>query len=123
MTEYAVLLSGREDLWENATPEERDAIFARHREFAEALAARGHAITGGAELAHSREARTVRRVAGGLRTTQGPYAESVEQLGGFYLVRSDDLDDLLDCVGVLVGSEAGIEVRPTVPQAEHDDRT
>ncbi|MDQ4053816.1 MAG: YciI family protein [Actinomycetota bacterium] len=111
MTSYIVLLPGDESVWEKASEEERNAVFARHNQFSEALAGRGHKITGGAELAHSRAARVVRRGADGLTITEGPYAETVEQLSGFYLVETDDLDDLLDCTGILAESDAGIEVR------------
>ncbi len=111
MTSYIVLLPGDESLWENMTQEEKNAVFAKHTEFSEALAARGHTITGGAELPHSREAKVVRRGTDGLTITDGPYAEAVEQLSGFYLVDSDNLDDLLDCCGILADAESGIEVR------------
>lgn len=111
MTSYIVLLPGDESLWESMAQEEKDAVFAKHTEFSEALAARGHTITGGAELPHSREAKVVRRGADGLTITDGPYAETVEQLSGFYLVDSDDLDDLLDCCGILADGDGAIEVR------------
>jgi hypothetical protein len=111
MTSYVVLLPGDETSWVNASEEERKAVYARHTQFAEALAARGHKVTGGAELAHSKEARVVRRGADGLTITDGPYAETVEQLTGFYLVETNDLDDLLDCTGILAEADGGIEVR------------
>jgi hypothetical protein len=112
VTDYVVLLPGDESAWE-ATPEpERQRVYGVHREFAEALAARGHRVTGGAELAHSREARVLRTDAEGRQTlTQGPYAETTEQLTGFYLVSSDDLDDLLDVCRVLGRTEGAVEVR------------
>ena len=59
-------------------------------------------------------ARTVRRDGAGTTVTDGPYAESVEQLGGFYLVETDDLDDLLEICGLLAGPDGGVEVRATV---------
>ena len=111
--EYVVLLPGREDVWEQATPEQRAATYGVHEKFARTLAERGHLVTGGAELAHSREAKVVRGGAGGT-VTQGPYAETVEQLTGFYLVESSDLDDLLEICGLLADAEGGVEVRPTV---------
>jgi hypothetical protein len=111
MTSYIVLLPGDESIWENMTQEDRNAVFAKHTEFSEALAARGHKVTGGAELPHSREARVVRRGPEGLTITEGPYAETVEQLSGFYLVETDNLDDLLDCCGILADEDGAIEVR------------
>lgn len=114
MTEYAILLPGDESVWERATAEQRAAVYAKHEEFARTLAKRGHKVTGGAELTHSRTAKVMRRGAGGqLSVTEGPYAETVEQLTGFYLVESDDLDDLVDVCGILAGAE-GVEVRAVV---------
>lgn len=114
MTEYAVLLPGNESVWEQATAEQRVAVYAKHEEFARELAKRGHKVTGGAELTHSRTARVVRHGADGrLAVTEGPFAETVEQLTGFYLVESDDLDDLIDVCGILATAE-GIEIRAVV---------
>ena len=114
MTTYVVLLPGNEDTWASASEEQRAATYAQHGEFARMLGERGHTITGGAELAHSREARVVRRDGDSVSVTDGPYAETVEQLTGFYIVESDDLDDLLEVCGVLAGAEGGVEVRGTV---------
>ena len=98
--------------WEEATPEHRAGVYEKHAEFSKALADRGHQVVGGAELAHSRAAKQVRRVTdGGLLVTDGPYSETVEQLTGFYLVESDDLDDLLQVVGIIADVESAVEVR------------
>ena len=115
MTEYAILLPGDESRWAAATDEQRAAMYARHGEFAAALAARGHTITGGAELTHSKEAKVLRSAAGTVTVTDGPYAETVEQLTGFYVVRSDDLDDLIDVCRILSNGDGAIEVRACVP--------
>jgi hypothetical protein len=114
MAEYVILLPGDEAVWQAATAEERLATYARHREFADELAARGHRVTGGAELSHSSTARTVRATDGGVTVTDGPYAETVEQLTGFYIVESSDLDDLVRVCGILADSGGGVEVRATV---------
>ncbi|MFJ9316675.1 YciI family protein [Pimelobacter simplex] len=117
MTTYVVLLTGDERTWEDASPEERASMYARHDEFSRLLEERGHQVTGGAELAHSRTAKVVRKAVGdgeAITVTDGPYVESVEQVGGFYVVESDDLDDLLEVCGVLASLEDGVEVRATV---------
>lgn len=115
MTEYVILLPGDEATWEQATPEHRAAMYGRHEEFARTLQARGHKVTGGAELTHSRTAKQVRRGSDGdVLITDGPYAETVEQLTGFYIVESDDLDDLLQVCGILADAEGTIEVRASV---------
>lgn len=115
-TTYAILLPGDEDRWAAAGPEQREATYARHGRFAQTLTERGHRVVGGAELAPSREAKVVRGDPGRLLITDGPYAEAAEQLTGFYLVESDDLDDLAQICGLLADGE-GIEIRACVPPA------
>lgn len=115
MTEYAILLPGDESVWEQQTAEQKAATYAVHGEFARTLQARGHKIVGGAELSHSRDTKQVTKNSDGkLVITDGPYAETVEQLTGFYLVESDDLDDLLEVCGILASAESVLEVRATV---------
>jgi hypothetical protein len=116
MTTYVVLLPGDETAWENASPEEQAAVFAKHEEFSQALAARGHTVTGGEELTHSRTTKKVaRETDGSLLITDGPYAETVEQLSGFYVVESDDLDDLVQVAAILAEpGSAPVEVRAAV---------
>ncbi len=112
MTEYVVLLPGDESRWEHTPQAEKEAVYALHREFAQALEARGHKVTGGSELAHSKEAKVLRTDAAGNHTvTDGPYAETVEQLTGFYLVESEDLDDLVEVCKILGPGEGAIEIR------------
>ncbi|MCW2764652.1 MAG: transcription initiation protein [Nocardioides sp.] len=114
MTEYVILLPGDESVWESASAEHRQAMYAKHGEFAKLLEERGHKIAGGNELQNSRAAHTVRMSDGGVQITDGPYAESVEQVTGYYVVDTDDLDDLLQVCGVLAGAEGAVEVRGTV---------
>jgi hypothetical protein len=116
MTSYVVLLPGDEAAWE-ATPEaQKQEMYAVHARFAQLLAQRGHEVTGGAELAPSGEARVVRTSADGeQRVTQGPYAETAEQLTGFYVVESEDLEDLIDVCKVLGRGEQAIEIRACRP--------
>lgn len=122
MTEYVVLLPGDENAWASANEQQKAEMYAKHGEFARLLGERGHKITGGNELTHSREAKLVRNGPDGIVVTDGPYAETVEQLTGFYVVDTDDLDDLLQVVGVLAGAEGAIEVRPTVDHSsDHAD--
>jgi hypothetical protein len=120
VTDYAILLPGDDTTYFEGTAEHRAATHARHVEFAAVLAARGHTITGGAQLTSAKEAKVVRGVTGDVTVTDGPYAETVEQLTGFYLVRSDDFDDLLDVCGILADGDGAIEVRPCVPPPDGD---
>jgi hypothetical protein len=114
MTEYMLLLPGSDAKWESATPEQRQAVHAAHSQFARLLEERGHKMTGGAALTPSSEARVVHGALDDV--TVGPYAESVEQVSGFYTVATDDLDDLLRICGLL--SATGfhdVEVRAFLP--------
>lgn len=125
MTEYVVLLPGNEDVWAAATPEHREATYAKHREFMRLVAERGHKITGGAELTHSRDGKLVTLDnAGGVVVTDGPYAESTEQLTGFYVIETADLDDLLQLCGLLAEAErAPVIVRAAVPEPDEDSES
>jgi hypothetical protein len=114
MTEYVVLIPGNEDDWDAASDADKQAMYAKHMEFAELLAERGHKVTAGAELTHSATARIVSGARDAVSVTEGPYAETAEQLTGFYLVQSDDLDDLLKVVGVLAEAGGQLEVRACV---------
>ncbi len=98
--------------WDRATPEERQDVIDRHAAFGAALRARGTILAGEA-LAGADEARGVR---GGL-VVEGPYAEAVEQLTGFYLVDLPDLDVALETC-TLLPAGYGIEVRPVVDVPE-----
>jgi hypothetical protein len=112
MTEYVVLLPGDESRWENTSQADKEAVYAIHGEFAKALEERGHKVTGGSELGHSREAKVLRTDAEGNQTvTDGPFAETVEQLTGFYIVESDNFDDLVDVCKILARGEGAIEIR------------
>jgi len=112
MTQYVVLLPGDESQWENTPQADKERVYAVHREFAQALEERGHKVTGGTELAHSREAKVLRTDAEGKHTvSEGPYAETVEQLTGFYVVESEDVDDLVEVCKILGRGEGAIEIR------------
>ena len=124
MTTYVILLPGDEGTWEAAPPEERAATYAEHDRFSRTLEERGHRIVGGAELAHSREARVVHPGDNGPVVSDGPYAELAEQLTGFYLVESDDLDDLASVCGILAGAGDAVEIRACLagPDQQGEER-
>ncbi len=117
MTEYVVLIIGdAERWWTTMSEQEREQGYAEYGRFTEELGARGHTITGGAELHGNLRARSI--PAGGGTATDGPFAETAEQVGGFFQVETDDLDDLLDCCQIVARLGDGIEVRPTVSSDE-----
>ena len=116
MTEYVVLLMGDAERWWDLPEEERRAGYDAHEEFTAQLVQRGHTITGGAELHRASEARTI--APGATTATEGPWAETREQVGGFYVVESGDLDDLVDCCLVLAATGDAVEVRRCVSPEE-----
>ena len=117
MTEYVVLLMGDAEAWWELSEEERRAGYAAHEKFSSQLAEPGHRVTGGAELHRASEARTT--IAPHATTvTEGPWAETSEQVGGIYVVESDDLDDLMDCCLLLATTGDAVEVRRCVEPEE-----
>jgi hypothetical protein len=111
MAKYVVLIPGNEDTWETTPQEDKEQVYNAHMEFAKLLAERGHSFVEGAELVRSDQARIVRGSVDDVSVTDGPYAEAAEQLTGFYVIDTDDLDDLLKCVGRLCSHEGRVEVR------------
>ena len=110
MTEYIVLIPGDETEWAKAAEPSALRVYGTHQEFAKALAERGHKVTGGAELAHSTEANDRERDGARQRhrraRTPRPSSSSPAS------TRPDrDLDDLLECVGILAEGESELEVR------------
>jgi hypothetical protein len=115
MASYVVSLPGDESAWAATPPEFKQEMYSLHARFAQLLAERGHKVTGGAELAPSTQARVLRTSSDGQHTvTQGPYAETAEQVTGFYVIDTDDLDDLIDVCKVLGKGESAIEIRECV---------
>lgn len=113
MPEYVVLIVGDADRWwTTMDAEQRTAGYAEYGRFAQQLTERGHRITGGAELHATSEAKRI--PGGGGTVTDGPFTETAEQVGGFYQVESDDLDDLLDCCRIIAALGDTVEVRRTV---------
>ena len=107
---YALLIYGDEHADSQASKEEMDAVMAAYNAFGERYKEQ---IVGGEALLETSSATTVRVRNGKSLTTDGPFAETKEQLGGFYLVNCNDLDEALQIAANLPGVERGaIEVRP-----------
>lgn len=110
---YLVLLWGDEAAWAAATPEQVAAAFADHDRFSKALVEGGHEILGGEELQPARASTLVRPGSDGYEVVDGPYTETVEQLGGYYLVRTADLAGLQALVPMIMDGGT-VEIRPVV---------
>ncbi|NUR86299.1 MAG: YciI family protein [Nonomuraea sp.] len=93
--EYVLLVVGDETPWAQAGPQERQAVYARWGAFEEHLSRRG-ALLGGQQLAHSSTATTVRRSGGQVLITDGPYAETVEQISGYVRIQAESLAEAME---------------------------
>ena len=110
--EYALLIYGDEKDWAARTDEEMRVNGERHERFVALLAERGVALRGGKELELASSATTVRKD-GDVSVTDGPFAETAEVLGGFYILEAPDLDVVLELAREL--PENTVEIRPIVP--------
>ena len=94
------------------TPEEMEAFMERVYALEAEMKSSGTFVFTGALLEPSASS-VVRRRDGNLVTTDGPFAESKEQIGGFYIINAADLDEALEWAGKVVDAiHAPIEVRP-----------
>jgi len=104
-----VLIYGNEEKWEALTPEEAEEVHTHHRAFAAVAAAK---LVTGAELAATQTATTVRVRDGQTVVTDGPFAETKEVLGGFYLLDCKDLEEAAELSSQLIEARTGaIELR------------
>ena len=120
-TEYVILLYGDPQAWRDYTAAERAENMARHDAFSRECAEQGYVITGGRELTDAVGATAVRRQpdGGAPVVSEGPFAETVEQLGGFYVIETDDFDGLVALVAHHLEEHA--EIRASVRQDDRDD--
>jgi hypothetical protein len=109
---YVVLLYQDERVWAEAGEEERAVTIAAHDTFSERVRAHPAVqVVAGEALTLVAQATTLRRRDGRTVLTDGPFAETVEQLGGFYVLEAPDLDTVLGLVEALP-ADYSIEVRP-----------
>lgn len=111
--QYALLIYTQEAT-ADATAEEQMGEMADYDKFTEHVRGRG-ALVAGEALHPSETATTVRVRDGQTVTTDGPFAETKEVLGGFYLVDAADLDEAIAYAAMIPGAKTGsVEVRPIV---------
>jgi hypothetical protein len=110
VSQYLVLIYDDENVWSNATQEQIATIHSGHSEFG---TANEKVIAGGAALQTSGTATSVRPDGtGGFTVTDGPFAETKEALGGYYLVEAGDLDEAIALAKQIPVLSGGLEVRP-----------
>ena len=108
---YLALIYGDETRWDALPPAERDAVLQRYMALAEEGTAAG-VVVGGDELAPTRTATTVRIRDGETLVTDGPYAETKEALGGYFLFECASMDEALEWAARIPAAEHGaVEVR------------
>ena len=120
MPKYAALIYGDEAAQGQMSPEEQQAEMGEYMEFGQSA----ESVIAGGEALHPTSTATTVHVEGGKGGkavfTDGPFAETKEVLGGFYLIQAEDLDEALKWAQQIPGAWRGkIEVRPCM---EFDDQ-
>jgi hypothetical protein len=110
---YMLVLIGEEGGWEDATPEQMQEEMGRWNAFTQEAKDRG-AFVAGEGLQESATATTVRFKDGDTTVTDGPFAETKEQVGGFYLLECKNLDEALEYAKKIPFRDGSIEVRPVM---------
>ncbi len=109
---YVLMICTDEHTDQAASPEEASASFAEYMAFGEEMGRRG-VLLGGERLRPTTDATTVRVRDGEVLTSDGPFAETKEQIGGYYVVDCKDLDQAIEVAAKIPGARSGsIEVRP-----------
>jgi hypothetical protein len=108
---YALLIYSNDTEWENLSDDEKNAIYG---EYSAVSGTPG--VVGGQELQGADTATTVRVQNGNTLTTDGPFAETKEALGGFFLFEANDIDAAIEIASRIPAARRGgaVEVRPVV---------
>ena len=112
MAQYMILIYENESAYADADTSQQawDQAMQAHSRFAGQVGEKGGKILGGEALQPSSTATSIR----GDVVTDGPFAETKEGLGGFYLVEARDLDHALDIAKLCPAPFGGVEVRPVM---------
>jgi hypothetical protein len=111
---YLCLIYENEKQWESMPQAEAEAIMGEYFAFTDGIRSNGKLVAGEA-LQPTQTATTVRVRNGKISTTDGPFVETKEQLGGFYLIEATDLNDAIQIAAKIPSARfGGVEVRPVV---------
>jgi hypothetical protein len=111
---YMLLIYGDEKAWDGQTPEQQGAEMAEYSALSQGLQSKGQMIVADA-LHPVAQATTVRLRDGKSLITDGPFAETKEQLGGYYLIDVANLDEAIEVAKKIPSARYGsIEIRPVV---------
>ncbi len=112
--QYMLLIYSSEDAWESYGEDERNAMYAEYGKLSRDLREQ-NAFVAGDELEPSSTATTVRVRDGEPLISDGPFAETKETLGGYYLIEAESLDEALKWAARIPSAKHGaVEVRPIV---------
>jgi hypothetical protein len=109
---YLCLIYDDESKWGTMPKEQADAMMGEYFAFTEGVKKSGHYV-GGEALQPTHTATTVRVRQGKISTTDGPFAETKEALGGYYLINAKDLNDAIQVAAKIPSARIGtVEIRP-----------
>ena len=115
--QYMLLIYSNETEWASQSQDQLKAMHAAYGAYTQELIASG-AMRGGSELAPIGTATTVRVRNGKVMSTDGPFAETKEQLGGYYLIDVPNLDEAVKWAAKIPSAKGGsIEVRPLIDKS------
>ena len=114
---YLLLIYDAESQWAGMSESQRGQMFQEYMSFTESIKKSGNWLAGH-QLQPTSSATTVRSRNGKTATTDGPFAETKEQLGGFYMIEAPNLDEATAIAARIPSVRIGsIEVRPIVERA------
>lgn len=108
MAEYLILICEDENGYATASPQVMQEVLDAHSRFMEQVGERGGKLLSGRALQPTSTATSIRDDV----VTDGPFTETKEALGGFYLIEARDLDHALDIAKLCPARFGGVEVRP-----------
>ncbi len=109
--QYLLMIYGDEAAVHGTTPQEGKAMSEAYAQFTQDIVRSGH-LKGGDQLKPSNTATTIRRGDGRSLITDGPFAETREQLAGYYIVEAKDLDEAIAIADRIPFTAGAVEVRP-----------
>ncbi len=111
---YMLLIHDDEQAWGKLSESERQLIFGEYGQFTQQIKSSGHYLAG-AQLQPTSTATSVRVRNGKRLLTDGPFAETREQLGGYFLIDAKNLDDAISIAGRIPAARVGtVEIRPVM---------
>jgi hypothetical protein len=118
---YALLIYDDQEAWGKLDDQTRAGIYEEYGKFYSTMEEKGQ-MRGGEELQPTTTATTVRIRDGKSLTTDGPYAETKEQLGGFFVVECENLDEAIEAAAAIPSVKWGgiVEVRPIAEDQPHE---